>query len=133
MKFDEVLEWFKKDRVTVLAGRILFCHDSYSGALEHLLTKRGWPTRVNEAIFSKVLLRLAERDEATETLTRLVADISDRLPEDIRNNLLLKLSENDKAKSVVSRIIARNSTRLPQKIKDLLPRLRAKPRRKNLS
>ncbi|MBU7028025.1 MAG: GNAT family N-acetyltransferase, partial [Theionarchaea archaeon] len=122
-EFDRVLNWFKDDKVNVCehAGfeYVLFSHSLYSEALKHLLVEDGYITRINKEIFSKLSLKLAEKDEAAGEVARAVADNFNRLPENVRN-LLFNLSEKDEAAGEVARAVADNFNRLPENVRNKL-------------
>ena len=124
-EFDRVLNWFKDDKIDISDKRIKFSHPSYSEALPYLLVEDGFITRINREIFSKLLLKLSENDEAAGTVALAVADNFDKLPEDVRN-LLFKLSENDEAAWVVAWAVAGNYDKLPENIRNLLFKLSGK-------
>jgi uncharacterized Fe-S center protein len=89
-EFDRVLNWFKDDKINIREGlffgdkHIQFSHPSYFEALEYLLVKNGHLTRINKEIFSKLLLKLSERGESVEAVAWAVAQIVDKLPEDVK-------------------------------------------------
>jgi len=96
-EFDRVLNWFKDDKIKIFAKYLEFSHPSYLKSLEHFLVEDGYITQINERIFSQLLLKLSEKDEAAGDVAMAVARNFDRLPEDVRNKLLFKLSEKDEA------------------------------------
>jgi hypothetical protein len=139
-EFEEIIDWFKDDKITVMWGTIMFTHPSYSEAFEHLLIKKGRVTRINKEIFTKVLIKLSEDDElaAYYTTSTLEAHF-DKIPESIRNELLLKLSEKELAVDNtvfttedeltledIACVIAANYGKLPPDIRNLLFKLSEK-------
>ncbi len=125
--FDEILQWFRDDKVRVGVGRLVeFSHPSYSEALKYLVGGDSSSKREYRQIFESLLLRLAEKDEAAEGVAWTLAKNFDRLPEEIRNNLLLKLAEKDKAAEGVAEAVVENFDRLPEEVRNLLFRLAEK-------
>ena len=127
-EFDRILNWFKDDKINISDKRIEFSHPSYSEALPYLLVEDGYITRINREIFSKLLLKLSEKDDAAMCVALAVGENFDRLPEDVRN-LLFKLSEKDDATaSGVAWAVAYNYDKLPEDVRDLLFKLAEKDR-----
>jgi len=128
-EFDRVLDWFKDDKIDinkVFGGkRILFSHPSYAEALEFILTENGYPSRINKEIFSKVLIKLPEIEEAAWGVAWAVAENFDRLPKNVRK-LLFKLSEREEAAGYVVWAVAGNFDRLPKNVRKLLFKLAEK-------
>jgi len=118
-QFDRMLAWFQNDKVTVASvdmmspsfiARMLqaglsptapdtrdnpryleFSHSSYYSALDHVLIEDGYFTRVNEKIFTKVLLLVCEEyPQYRNQLSRTLEMYFDRLPENTRTELLLR-------------------------------------------
>jgi hypothetical protein len=128
-EFDRVLNWFKDDKINISVGfgeggfgvkYLVFTHPSYSEALPYLLVEGGFITRINREIFSKLLLNLAEKDEAAGAVARAVADNFDTLPDDARNKLLLNLAEKDEAARAVVWAVVDNFDTLPEDVRNLL-------------
>ncbi|MGB7533054.1 MAG: hypothetical protein WA977_08805 [Halobacteriota archaeon] len=127
LEFDRVLKWFKEDKINiiyrlrkVINKHIEFSHPSYSEALPYLLVEDGYITRINREIFSKLLLKLSEKDRAAIDVAWAVAHNFDKLPEDVRNELLLKLSEKNAAALAVVSAVSRNFDKLPDDVKNKL-------------
>ena len=118
--FDELLDWFKDDKIDSSDKYIGFSHPSYSEALPYLLVKDRYITRINKEIFSKLLFKLSENDATVWDVAWAVRANFGRLPEDIRNELLLKLSENDKVVWDVVSTVAYNYGKLPENVRNLL-------------
>ena len=129
-EFDRILNWFKNDKISISEkfGEkfVEFSHPSYLEALDYLLAEDGYITRINREIFSKLLLKLAEKDEVAEHVARVVADNINRLPEDVRSKLLFKLSEKDEAAGDVAWAVAYNFNALPEDVRNLLFKLSEK-------
>jgi hypothetical protein len=121
-EFDRVIKWFKDDKIDCSGNYIGFSHSSYSEALPYLLVEDGYTTRINREIFSKMLFKLSEKDEAAGAVAWVVAANFDKLPDDVRN-LLFKLSEKDEAAEVVAEVVAWNFDKLPEDVRNLLDRL----------
>jgi hypothetical protein len=121
--FNRVLNWFKDDKINISDKHIQFSHPSYSTALRYLLVEDGDFTRINREIFSKLLLKLSENDEAAEDVALTVTATFKKLPEDVRNKLLLKLSENDEVAGYVAWAVARDFGKLPENVRYLLFKL----------
>ncbi|RZB30964.1 MAG: hypothetical protein AEth_00918 [Candidatus Argoarchaeum ethanivorans] len=119
-QFDRVLNWFKDDKIDISGNRIGFSHPSYSEALPYLLAEDGYPTPINEKIFSKLLIKLAEKDGVALAVVWAVADNFDKLPEDMRNKLLFKLAEKDGAALAVVWAVADNFDKLPEDMRNKL-------------
>ncbi|MEA3281128.1 MAG: hypothetical protein U9Q68_00975, partial [Euryarchaeota archaeon] len=81
--FDRALDWFKDDKIRIGYNCVSFSHPSYSETLRHLLVEDGHITRINREIFSKLLLKLSEKDEAAGNVARTAADNFDKLREDL--------------------------------------------------
>ena len=118
-EFDRILNWFKDDKIDIVDECIRFSHPSYSEALEHLLVEAGYPTRINREIFSKLLLKLSEKEEVARYVARVVAYNFDKLPGNARN-LLSKLSENDETAWHVAKVIVYNFDKLPNDVRNEL-------------
>ena len=114
--FDRVLNWFKKDKINIGDKYIRFSHPSYSEALKHLLVEDGDFTRINKEIFSKLMLKLAEKRGDTIFFLMAVADNFYELPEDVKTNILLDLLEKDAAAWAVARVVANKSDTLPEDV-----------------
>jgi len=127
-EFDKILNWFRTDKINVSFNKFIeFSHSSYYGALEFLLIEEGTISRINKDIFSKVLLKLSEKNESDvdfDNIIDVVSNYFDKLPENIGNKLLLKLSKDEKinyfAAYTVAKIIVDNYTNLPENIKEIL-------------
>jgi hypothetical protein len=118
-KFDRILNWFNNDKITI-GGYVEFSHPSYSGALKYLLVEDGFPTRINEDIFSRLLLRLVEKDDVAEDVVKTIARYFNEITEEMRNKLLFRLSENDEVAGDVAEIVAENYNKLPENLQNLL-------------
>jgi hypothetical protein len=120
-EFDRVLNWFKDDKIDCSGNHIEFSHPAYSEALPYLLVEDGYPTRINIEVFSKLMLKLSEKDEADHALACAVQINFDKLPETVRNNLLFTLSEKDAVVAgPVARAVAGNFDGLPDNVKKIL-------------
>jgi hypothetical protein len=123
-EFDRILNWFKNDKISISEefGEkfVEFSHPSYLEALDYLLVEDGYITRINREIFSKLMLKLSEKDEAAEAVAGTVADNFDTLPDDVRNKLLFKLSEKNTAAKVVARIVVDNYDDFPEDVRNKL-------------
>ena len=120
--FDRVLSWFK-DKISISDKDIRFSHPSYSEALKNLLVEDGDFTRINKEIFSKLMLKLAEKRGDTIFFLMAVADNFYELPDDVRNKMLFERLEKDAAAWVVARAVANKSDKVPEDITDLLFKL----------
>jgi len=119
-EFDRLLNWFKDDKIELVDNKyIKFSHPSYAQSLKHILIEEdGYISQINKKIFSKLLLKLAEKDEAALAVARAVADNFDKLPEEVRNELLLKLSEE--ATWIVAKTVVYNFNRIPEEVRNKL-------------
>ena len=133
-EFDRLLNWFKDDKIEIVDNKyIRFSHPSYTQSLKHILVEEdGYISQINKKIFSKLLLKLAEKDKATLAVARdvfvsynfevagAVADNFDKLPEEVRNELLLKLSEKKGSTPFVAYIVDCNFNKLPEDVRNEL-------------
>jgi hypothetical protein len=124
--FDQILNWFKDDKITLKQRRIIFSHPSYSQSMGYLLIKKGQRTWINREIFCKVFFKLSEKNETAWAVAWAVSDNFDKLPEMMRNELLLKLAEKDKSAGAVARTVAYNFDKLSEKVRNLLFKLSEK-------
>jgi predicted negative regulator of RcsB-dependent stress response len=118
-EFGRIFNWFYEDKINIREKYIEFSHPSYFEALPYLLVEDGYITRINREIFSKVLLKLSEKDEAAEGVASAVAYNFDELPEDVRN-LLFKLSEKEEVAWAVALAVAANFGELPENVRNNL-------------
>lgn len=123
--FDKVLNWFKDDKIIIHKlpedeEMIKFSHDSYFQSLEYLLMENGLITRVNREIFSKLLLKLSEKEEFNWQVVHTIAKYFNNLPDEIRG-ILPKLSKNEKFAAAIGNAILLNFSNLPNELKELLP------------
>ncbi len=125
--FDKVFNWFRDDKIEVfLDSFVRFSHPSYKEALKHILVDKGGSfTEINKRIFSKLLIKLAKKEEATSNVAWVVAKNYDRLPDDARS-LLFKLVEKEIAALGVAWGIAENFNILPDNVRNLLFKLAEK-------
>jgi hypothetical protein len=121
-RFDRVLEWFKKDKISISDRHIRFSHSSYYEAFEYCLTEEGYST-IND-IFNKLFIKLLEKDEIDRYVAWTAAHNFDKFHEDVRNKLLLILSEKEEAASAVMHAVTENFDELPEDIRNkVLPKL----------
>ena len=121
--FDRVLNWFKDDKINIDGEDIRFSHPSYSEALKNLLVEDGDFTRINKEIFSKLMLKLAEKRGDTIFFLMAVADNFYELPDDVKTKILLDLLEKDAAAWAVARAVANKSDKPSEVVTDLLFKL----------
>ena len=114
--FNRVLNWFKDDKINIDGEDIRFSHPSYSEALKNLLVEDGDFTRINKEIFSKLMLKLAEKRGDTIFFLMAVADNFYELPEDVKTNILLDLLKKDAAAWAVARVVANKPDTLPEDV-----------------
>ncbi|NKQ37999.1 MAG: hypothetical protein HF967_00710 [Methanosarcinales archaeon] len=118
-EFDRIVNWFKDDKIEI-GKYISFSHPSYSEALKYILVNKDeFFSKINEKVFSKLLLKLAENDEAAWVVARTITDNFDKLPEDV-GNLLFKLVENDETAGDVALAVTYNFNKLPKDMRNLL-------------
>ena len=123
--FEKILTWFKDDKINISEfyhKNIAFSHPSYSEALEHLLFENGYITQTIE-IFTKVLFKLSDKEEASGFVARFIKENFDKIPKNVRNDLLIKLSFKEGASEYVAEAIAANFDTLPENIRNLLIKL----------
>jgi conflict system STAND superfamily ATPase/trypsin-like peptidase len=120
--FERVLYHFKDDKIDISRDKISFSHPSYSESLSYLLLENGFPTEINTGIFSNVLMKLSNIDEADLEVANFVYYNFDRLPDHLREELLIKLADNEGqgVAGSVARTIANNYDKVPDKLKNLL-------------
>ena len=114
--FDRVLNWFRDDKINIDGEDIRFSHPSYSEALKNLLVEDGYFTTINKEIFSKLMLKLAEKRGHTIFFLMAVADNFYELPVDVKTNILLDLLEKDAAAWAVARVVANKPDTLPEDV-----------------
>ncbi|NQE53215.1 hypothetical protein C5S29_06445 [ANME-1 cluster archaeon GoMg3.2] len=114
--FDRVLNWFRDDKINIDGEDIRFSHPSYSEALKNLLVEDEDFTRINRVIFSKLMLKLAEKRGDTIFFLMAIADNFYELPEDVKTNILLDLLEKDAAAWAVARVVANKPDTLPEDV-----------------
>ena len=116
--FDDLLEEFNE--VEVSSQRIEYVHPSYWDAFGYALVDDSKPNNISKKIFSKVLLKLSDRDEAADTVAEAVKENFNKLPENVRNKLLLKLSDKDKSAWNVAWTVAHNFDEVPVNMRNEL-------------
>ena len=117
--FERVLYHFKDDKIDISGDKISFSHPSYSEALPYLLLENGFPTEINTGIFSNVLIKLSNIDEAASYVAAAIASNFDKLPDNVRN-LLFKLADNKVTAGAVALVITSNFDRLPESVRNQL-------------
>jgi len=108
-EFDRLLNWFKDDKIEIVDNKyIRFSHPSYTQSLKHILVEEdGYISQINKKIFSKLLLKLAEKDKATLAVAIVAKIIIDKIPPgEERNKLLLKLAEKKGAARMVANAVS---------------------------
>jgi uncharacterized phage infection (PIP) family protein YhgE len=118
-EFGRIFNWFYEDKINISEKYIGFSHPSYFEALPYLLVEDGYITRINREIFSKLLLKLSEKDEAAGAVASAVAANFGKLPEDVRN-LLFKLSEKEEVAWAVALAVIDNFDELPENVRNNL-------------
>ncbi len=116
--FNELMEEFRE--VEIQYECLSYIHPSYEDAFGFALTDNDKPNNICKNIFSSVLFKLSEKDEAAEYVAEAVTVSFDRLSEDVRNKLLLKLTEAYEAARFVARAVAKNFDRLPEDVRNKL-------------
>jgi len=116
--FNQVLDWFKDDKISISEGRLRFSHSSYSEALKYLLAEDYHFTQ-EKKIFISLLLRLTENYETAWMVARAVALNYDWLRDEV-GNLLFQLAEKDGTATEVARAVAENFDRLPDDVRNKL-------------
>ncbi|WXG43854.1 MAG: hypothetical protein WED04_07455 [Promethearchaeati archaeon SRVP18_Atabeyarchaeia-1] len=124
--FDEVLNWFKNDKIHIKDGTVMFSHPSYGEAMTHLLVNRGQFTRINKEIVSKVVLRLSEKDEAAVHIIFFVMSYLKQLPENVISESLLRLSKRKGIAFVLAPFLTSRYRLIPSRVKVLLFKLAAR-------
>ena len=121
-EFDRLLNWFKNDKIEVVYNKyIRFSHPSYSQSLKHILVEEdGYISQINKKIFSKLLLKLAEKDKDVRAVAKIVEYNFDKLPGEMRNKLLLKLAEKKRAAGIVAGVLVYNFDKIPEEVRNRL-------------
>jgi Mg/Co/Ni transporter MgtE len=114
--FDALVEEFNEVEV---GWRIRYVHPSYLDAFGHALVDNGKPNNISKKIFSEVLLKVSDIDEAAWNVAFFVANNFDTLPENVRN-LLFTLSERYETANSVAMAVASNFDKLPENVRDIL-------------
>lgn len=115
--FDDLIGEFYEVEVSY---SLRYVHPSYEDAFGLALTDAGKPNNICTKIFSRVLIKLSEKNEVARNVARVIANNFDKIPEDIRNELLIKLSDNDETVWSIVWTIAENFDKLPEDIRNLL-------------
>ena len=124
-EFDRLLNWFKDDKIEIVDNKyikyIRFSHPSYAQSLKHILVEEGgYISQINKKIFSNLLFKLAEKEEAAWIVASVVRDNFNNLPGEVRNKLLLKLSEKEVAAEIVAWTVAYNFNEIPEDVRNEL-------------
>ncbi|MEX2720362.1 MAG: SIR2 family protein, partial [Candidatus Wukongarchaeota archaeon] len=117
--FDLILEWFKDDKIEIVANQIRYSHPSYSEALEHILINGGNVTNINIKIYSPLLRKLIEKKESIEPVIWAIASNYCILPRDVQN-LLFELANKEETAECAALAILSNSKHLPKEANELL-------------
>lgn len=94
LHFDQIVEWFSKDKIEFHEYKISFSHPSYLESLNYLLEDAGHKTKFNTEFFSKVLQHLLTHGFELDFIADSLARSYDKLLPEIRDELLLKLNKS---------------------------------------
>jgi hypothetical protein len=122
LNFSSVIGWFRGDKIEVFNDRIRFSHPTYLQSLKYLLIAKECSTTIFPEIYSKFLWKLAEDENATGYISRVIADNYNHLPNEIQR-LLFTLAKNDSVKKSVTRTLVYNYSNLPKEAQTLLHNL----------
>ena len=118
--FDDLLEEFNEVEFWLWDDEIVnYIHPSYKDAFGSALMDDNQPNNISKRIFSKVLFKLSEKEEATDDVVWAIAENFDKLSEDIRN-LLLKFFKKDRAPRAIEEVIVDNLDMLPENARNKL-------------
>lgn len=119
--FEEILNWFKDDRIKISNGNIRFSHNSYLKSFLYLVSKEKYPQGNFRRIFSKLIIKLAKNEKYASYISRTIVDNYIILPEEVQNLLkYLAESKNSKVTGPLSRALVFNYSNLPKDIQGLL-------------
>ncbi|MDO9097104.1 MAG: hypothetical protein Q7U60_03150, partial [Candidatus Methanoperedens sp.] len=116
--YDELIEVFNNE-VEVSGYALRYIHPSYWDAFASALMDNSEPNNISKKIFSRVLWKLSEKNEAAGTVVRAIVHNFDKLPEDVRN-LLLELSEIDKAAYSVAFVLFESFNKISEDLRNEL-------------
>lgn len=118
--FEQVLNWFKDDKIVITKGMITFSHPSYQEAFGHLLTKNEHTPSLFREIFIGVLFELASDDDAANEIAWALKDIVDVLDEDVRRTLFTKLAEKKDTARALASVISTRFESIPRDVRSKL-------------
>lgn len=122
--FEEILNWFKDDKIKVSNGKIRFSHNSYLKSFWYLISKEKYPQGNFRRIFSKLIIKLAKNEKFASYVSRTIVDNYIILPGEVQNLLkYLVESKNSKVTGPLSRTLVFNYASLPKEIQVLLFKL----------
>lgn len=107
--FSSLLEEFnnKEIEITLPYLSIEYLHPSYKEAFGSALVDNGRPNNISRKIFSKVLLKLSEREECDRIVALTVAENFDKLTEDIADKLYIQSLNRDLPFRYIAKIKSR--------------------------
>ncbi|WXG46150.1 MAG: hypothetical protein WED05_05725 [Candidatus Atabeyarchaeum deiterrae] len=126
--FENVLGWFKDDKIDVSGEVVMFSHPSYGEAVRQLLSREDQLPQTRRDIIHKIPFMVLEQADFQPRVAEFVERDFSYLSKDLRNGLLLKLGEICRTKNVtsmliadhVSRAIAGNFGSLPDEVGNIL-------------
>ena len=121
--FDEILEWFKEDKIDIRGKKIKFTHPSYLDSKRYLFFKRGKPTETNRKIFSKVIEKISEKGEREKLIIILTIVNNFDILTSKSHELLKNLVKDEKCGTLAAISIVNRLDECSDKLKKLLFRL----------
>lgn len=106
----------------LIPSKLIYVHPSYREAFKTALRDKNRYNLFCQNIFSRVLLKLAEKSENTTVVLQTVLENFFSFPEDVRDRLLLRLTEKDETAEDVARVVAtlENFEELPNEVRCFL-------------
>jgi len=113
LDFEQVFDWFIKDKINFNGSWVQFSHPSYSVAFKRLLTKKG---RVSQ-IFIELLQQLIENKFELRAITRAINDNFDYISIEKLEPMLITLSRENSVDAEVGEIIYDHIYQIPRSIR----------------
>ncbi len=105
-----------------ISHKLIYIHPSYREAFGTALSDKNRYNLFSQNIFSRVLLKLVEKDENTRIVAQTVLENFYSLSEDIRDRLLHRLTEKDETAEDVAWVVAtfEDFDELPDEVRSFL-------------
>jgi hypothetical protein len=98
-----------------ISDYVRFSHPSYYEALPFLLSEDGIPTKINDEIFSNVLIKLRDDNFAAGDVAKTIASNFNKFPNDVRD-LLFNMANDTIVYEAVAEAIQSNFDKLPSDV-----------------